>query len=146
MKKKVFSLGLALVLSLSLSMTAFAAEPVNAEEVVSITADVSGDEGVMPLSSHTITTDKDGAFSNINVYGPCNLGVLVREFDPGKYQMDIQMWGRNGLLWSENECLHNASSRVFECSSEVRSVSIRIVPRNTWFPAPNKSFTVELNW
>lgn len=100
----------------------------------------------MPLTANPITPGTTNQYTVI----PCSFGsrggyfsVLVHGFEPKKYQMDIIMYGHNGVLWQEQECLHEATSRVFECSSEVTSVALRIIPRPGLFPAPAKGFSVE---
>ncbi len=135
----------------SVSAPVMAAEVPVAESQVDIFAsDGAGnsDEGIMPLAGETgtIQLGSNNRYTTIITNFKPNGGyfsVLVHDFDSKKYQMDISLNGKNGTLWQEFECLHDASSRVFECSSEVTSVSLRIIPRSGWFPAPAKAFTVD---
>lgn len=160
--KKILATALAVAMVTSVSVPVMAAEvPVAEEQVVVLAGDSAEnpDEGIMPLAQRIIYLTN--AFDDI----PCSFGtnggtftVIVNEdvtkskeemkhvdFDPSKYQMDIRMYGRNGLLWGEDDCLHNTSGRMFQCSSEVTYIHLRIIPRpKLIFTAPIHSFEVQL--
>lgn len=166
--KRFFATALAVAMVASVSVPVCAAElPTNEEQVMAVdmegnTDDLTTDGGVMPLFTDTI---RIGGASYTRI--PCSFGanggnfaVLVLNsvpgvdgvhpaiaYDPAKYQMDIIMNGNNGVLWQEMDCLHKtAHERVFQCSSEVTSISLRIIPRPGWFPAPTRVFDVQVTY
>ncbi len=148
--KKILATALAVAMVTSVSVPVMAAEVPVAEEQVVVLADDSTenlDEGIMPLvgTRGSIILGESNVYTVIETsFKPKGFfSVLVRDFDPKKYQMDIILYGSNGKLWGEEECLHDATSRVFECGSEVTSVALRIIPRPGWFPAPARAFTVD---
>lgn len=161
--KKILATALAFAMVTSVSVPVMAAEVPVAEEQTVVVTDESVDNldnGIAPLdtlyyriggSSYTTIPCKFGASGG-------NFSVLVLNsvpgidgqkaiaYDPSKYQMDIIMYGRNGMLWQEKECLHDVNYRVFQCSSEVTSICLRIIPRTGWFPAPTRVFDVQVTY
>ncbi len=145
--KKASPVILSVAMLASVSTPVLAAEPAP-EQSVEVNLTATNDTAIMPYS----TAHPYQIGSNF-VAIPCSFGVnggifsvIVENFAPNDYQMDIIMNGRNGMLWQEEDCLHNSSNRAFECSSEVRSISLRIRPRNRWFPAKEKAFDVKVSW
>lgn len=146
--KRFIATFLAIVLCASASLTAFAAEP--ADEITpSASIDAEGDSGIMPLTTDTYTVGNGPSFVQVvNVPSgiPGDVGIVVLNFEPNRYRMDIMMYGPDGLVWQEEDCLHNESSRTFLCGPGVTRISIRIVPRSSLFPAPAKAFTVRVTY
>lgn len=145
----------------SMSVSAFAAEPVaevdpaNTIESTVVSAQdpeivVDGIGGVMPLSNQAFWLGSNNSFKNISVSFPSSGGlfsVLVDNFNPSDYQMDIMMFGSNGLLWQEDDCLGSSNNRAFSCGSNVKSISLRIIPRNRLlFPATPRAFYTHVSW
>lgn len=150
-KKKLAALLVSTMVASSMwSFSAFAAEAeVDTLAIEEDIVTVIDDGEAMPLVTRAPANPVTLGETNQYTSFPCHFGskggyfsVIVHNFEPKKYQMDIIMYGRNGALWQEQECLHEASSRVFECSSEVTSVALRIIPRPGLFPAPKKGFSV----
>lgn len=144
-KASTVILSIAMLASMSTPVLAAEPEPDQSIEIGSTTNDATA----VPYS--TIHPYKIGPdFVNISCRFGVNGGmfsVIVEDFAPNDYQMDIIMSGRNGTLWQEDDCLHNSSSRAFTCGSEVTNISLRILPRNRlWFPAKEKTFDVKVSW
>lgn len=146
---KVSAVLLSAMMIASTSTPVLAAETDQSAAVIITDSETSDDTAVTTYSvAHPYQIGSD--FVNI----PASFGsrggifsVIVEDFAPNDYQMDIIMNGRNGTLWQEDDCLHSSSNRAFECSSEVRSISLRIIPRNRLlFPARPKTFTVKASW
>lgn len=104
------------------------------------------DNGIMPLGTNSYTMGATNTFTSINVsFGAAGgvFAVSVPGFLPGQYRMDIMMWGSNGLLWQQEDCLGYSIGRGFQCGRDVRRISLRIVPRSTASP---RNFTVNVSW
>lgn len=138
---------------LSIPTTAFAADiAIETEETAVNTPDtvINGTDTARISGIREYWMGKAMDYTRIPCSFPSSGGmfsVIVEDFNPNNYRMDIIMWGRDGMLWQEEDCLHNSSSRAFECSREVTAISLRIVPRNKLlFPAKPKDFLVKVTW
>lgn len=138
--KKFLATALAVVMTLSISVPAFAAEPaldVAEQEVAVAAVAADGDKddyGVMPLltTNYYWIGSPGEQYTQIaySRYGlNCLLAVNIEDFNSVLYQVDIEMVGNNGLIWREDNCMKMDSGRTFECGLDVTTVYLRIKPR-----------------
>ena len=133
---------------LSTSTAAFAAEATSKEVSAVIDASVPADSTNATRIAYVKEYWMGETINYVRI--PCSFSagggmfsVIVEDFNPNDYRMDIILGGRDGTLWQE-DCLHNSSSRAFECTYKVTYVNLRIVPRNRLlFPAKPKNDTVK---
>lgn len=143
-KASAVILSVAMLASVSTPVLAAEPEPNQSTEVDLETANSATITPYGTTRTYRIGTD----FVSI----PCSFppdglfSVIVDNFAPNDYQMDIIMNGRNGMLWQEDDCLHSSNNRVFTCGTDVTHILLRIRPRNRWFPASPKAFTVRASW
>ena len=154
--KKYFTKFLAMMLSiatlLSASTTAFATEAISEEMPVVINATTPANNTNATRIAYIKEYWMGKTMDYVRI--PCSFttgggmfSVIVEDFNPNDYRMDIILGGRDGTLWQEEDCLHNSSSRAFECTYQVTYVNLRIVPRNRLlFPAKPKDFLVKVTW
>lgn len=103
------------------------------------------EEGIMPLrSSHyfSIGTNYVSVYSSSTTSLNGLVTVNVQNFNAALYQVDINVYGKNGLLWSEDNWTKASSSNVFT-AVDVRGISLRIKPRAALI-TPARNFTVEV--
>lgn len=152
--RKFMAAALALVMTMSVLVTGAAAADVDPEQgdamVTAMMSDgvaADADSGVSVMSTEWFRLGGTSNFtlvaSNTNGING-NLYIGVQNFEPSRYRMDITMTGRDGLVFSEDDCLGNSSSRTFWCGSDVTIVRIRIVPRNVLIPT--KVFDVSVTY
>lgn len=138
--KKFLATALAVAMTLSISVPTFAAEPAlndTEQEVATVVvADEGGtdDYGVMPLLETNYYWIGSPSSQYVRIAYDANglnrlLSINVESFNGALYQVDIEMVGNSGLIWSEDNCTKTGSSRTFECGSNVTTVYLRIKPR-----------------
>lgn len=109
-------------------------------------AETQSNNVIMPLGSNTLYLGGSNAFTSVPVsFGAAGgvFAVSVPHFIPGSYRMDIMMWGRNGLLWQEEDCLGYSIGRGFQCGRDVTRISLRIVSRGS---TSTRVFAVNVSW
>lgn len=104
---------------------------------------------VVPPSSETFMIGENNNFVEVarkNSGLNCNIQIVIRNWNNSRYQADVILNGRNGMIASHDNCIGGSSDgtgmREFWCGSNVTSVTLRIIPKNTLFPARPKAFVV----
>lgn len=114
--------------------------------------EIASGEGI---SSPCLATPGSATFyigenSNYTVIASSNSGigravsVHVINFNASQYQADVMMAGRNGLIWSEDNCIGASGIRQFSCGNDVTYMYLRIRPKSSLFPAQPQTFRVEV--
>ena len=158
---------LTLVLSVGMTMTAFAASPNDNTEVITSVGCVDGGSLVLDETGGNIQTagalpyresfwvgdTKDSSLlTNIFYYhsgyrGPITVNVM--NLDTSKYKVRIMIFGTNGLILRDDDWMPDSNLKVINATGEqaIQSVSIGIGPRpKLLFQAPWKEFEVRVNW
>lgn len=151
--RKFLAMALAVIMTVSLlTIGAVAAEiDPTQSDVPKTTAVIPGEINAISATSvgasYPFLIGGDESFTRV-VYKAgginCDVKVEVLKFAPSQYQLDIMMYGKNGLLSREDDCLGNSSSeRTFPCGADVTAFWVRIIPRNKlFFPATAHDFAV----
>lgn len=145
--RKFLALALAIVMAMSLLAIEAAAAEIDPKQsnTIEVTTASPNDANASSTTSYPFLIGDNASFTRV-IYKTggvnCKVKIEVLKFVPSQYQMDIMMYGKDGLLFKEDDCLGNSSERIFTCGADVTSVWIRIIPRNTLFPATAHDFAV----
>lgn len=155
--RKFLATALAVAMSMSMAIPAFAAEAtpdvveqqaVVAESPASIGN--GGNEGIMPLSTSypmvgnsykTIATNSNG------INGDLHISVTGKvDFDGASYQLNVLMFDKSGnVVWrGDNVAGWPGTSCTLWCGSNVTRVDLQIAPRFAWVQ-PN-TFEVKVTY
>lgn len=155
---KVLIAMLSVVMPLSASMAAYAAEPAESysegitTETVADSSDHDSDMAPRTTYTYRVGTTSDGFSEFVQlVYKSggisTNVGVLIEDFNSNDYCANVLMYGKNGLLWRGDDCIVGTNSRVFECGSDVTALDLQITPRHKLVgEAPPRFFTVKVTY
>lgn len=91
-----------------------------------------------PSELYTRVVDEQGGIDRV-------VHIEVLNFNPILYQVDVQVFGRNGLLWSEDNCTKANSSIAIQCDATAVAVWVRIKPRAALVTG-DKAFTVRVTY
>lgn len=132
--KSVLAAALAVVMSMSVAVPAFAAEatPDVTEQPAAVVAEVpenngNGDEGIMPLNTAGWCTEVKGIgsqYKDVAYAGNgfnCNVRLTMRV--PAGYAIDVAMYNGGTLVWEEQNAFNG--ERVFWAGNNVTSIRVR---------------------
>ncbi len=121
----------------------------------SVSASVSDhpDSGVAPLVSPwhipvggQFVTVIGNEVRNATVYVDVHhvTGNSSIDYNPKDYRVDIMVYSAKGLIWGEEDWMKDRDSASFWIGTDVTAVTLRIVPRPKLFPAPQRTFEVQI--
>ena len=132
--KSVLATALAVVMSMSVAVPAFAAEatPDATEQPAAVVAEIpencgGGDEGVMPLDTGGWCTEVKGIgsqYKDVAYAGNgfnCNVRLVMKV--PVGYAIDVAMYSGGTMVWEEQNAFNG--ERIFWAGNNVTSIRVR---------------------
>jgi len=145
--RNIVATALAVAMSVSISIPTFAAEVAPEDDIIQqsvTTARIIPEDGNKNTSSDNVLSAREtirmiasqtSSYTRI-IYLPNglpgNFSIIIPGFDNNRYRGDIMMYGPNGLVWQEQDCMEGRDNRTFLCGSGVTSVWFRIVSRGDY--------------
>lgn len=146
--RRVTTLILALVMALTMTTAAFAAE--TPTEPAQMNATDEGDYGIMPLlNSNTVKVGDPHTKWEVVASAPggfdCVVTLQVKDFDPVWYQLDVIVNGNSGKIYSEDNCTKLGDTFAIALPKSATTVLVRIQPRASLI-TKDKGFEVTATW